>query len=86
MKIWTNGCFDVLHIGHLLYFNEAKNKNRKLIVSVTSDKFVNKGDGRPVFNIKDRKVQIDDHLIIFVSDRGHLNTIEKMFALEETSE
>ena len=39
-----------------------------------------------IFNIKDRKVQIDDHLIIFVSDRGHLNTIEKMFALEETSE
>lgn len=66
--ILAHGVFDVLHIGHLLYFNEAKNKNRKLIVSVTSDKFVNKGDGRPVFNIKDRirllsSIDCVDHVV-----------------------
>ena len=41
--------FDVVHIGHIKHFKEAKKKGDKLIVTVTSDKFVNKGSGRPIF-------------------------------------
>ena len=50
----THGVFDVLHIGHIEYFKAAKKICDKLIVSVTTDKFVNKGDNRPAFTINDR--------------------------------
>ena len=50
----THGVFDLLHIGHVEYFRAAKKICDKLIVSVTTDKFVNKGDNRPAFSIRDR--------------------------------
>ena len=40
--VLCHGVFDVLHSGHLKYFNQAKKFGNKLIVSVTADKFVNK--------------------------------------------
>ena len=49
-----HGVFDIIHYGHILYFKEAKSKVDYLIVSVTSDKFVNKGPGKPIFNLKKR--------------------------------
>ena len=49
-----HGVFDVLHFGHINYFISAKKKVDVLIVSVTDDKFVNKGPGRPLFGIKER--------------------------------
>lgn len=45
-----HGCFDVFHIGHLRYLKEAKSLCDILIVSVTADKYVNKGNNRPIFN------------------------------------
>ena len=50
----AHGVFDILHIGHIKYFRKAKSICDKLIVSVTIDKFVNKGKNRPVFSISDR--------------------------------
>ena len=47
--VQCHGVFDILHLGHVKHFIEAKKKGDKLIVSVTADKFVNKGSGRPVF-------------------------------------
>ena len=49
-----HGVFDLVHIGHIEHFQEAKNYADILIVSVTSDKFVNKGPGRPFFSIEKR--------------------------------
>ena len=49
-----HGVFDIIHYGHTLYFKEAKSKVDHLIVSVTSDRFVNKGPGKPIFNLKKR--------------------------------
>ncbi len=49
-----HGVFDLLHLGHIRHFQEAKNKVDTLIVSVTEDKYVNKGPGRPVFNHLER--------------------------------
>ena len=46
--------FDLIHIGHINYFKEAKNLGDILIVSITEDKFVNKGPGRPSFTISQR--------------------------------
>ena len=48
--ILCHGVFDLLHVGHLRYFKEAKKLGQILVVSVTSDKYVNKGPGRPRFN------------------------------------
>ena len=42
--------FDLLHVGHIKHFKEAKKISDYLIVSLTSDNFVNKGSGRPIFN------------------------------------
>lgn len=47
--VHCHGVFDLLHIGHIKHFEEAKTYGDILIVSITSDEFVNKGPGRPVF-------------------------------------
>jgi cytidyltransferase-like protein len=45
-----HGCFDVLHFGHLRHLESAASMCDALIVSVTADRFVNKGPLRPIFN------------------------------------
>ena len=50
----AHGVFDILHIGHIEYFKKAKTYCDKLLVSVTEDKFVNKGPNRPAFKISER--------------------------------
>jgi rfaE bifunctional protein nucleotidyltransferase chain/domain len=52
--VLCHGVFDVLHYGHLKYFEAAKKYGNFLIVSVTQDKYVDKGHGRPFFNDKIR--------------------------------
>ena len=49
-----HGVFDLLHYGHISHFKSAKKNCDYLIVSVTSDRFVNKGIGRPAFSQKIR--------------------------------
>ena len=55
--IWTNGCFDVLHIGHIRLFKYAKSLGNKLLVGIDSDRRVGelKGATRPINNQKIRK-------------------------------
>jgi len=48
--VLCHGVFELIHPGHLRHFNEAKKYGDVLIVSITPDKFVNKGPGRPFFN------------------------------------
>ncbi len=48
--VLCHGAFDVLHIGHLRYLKAAKKNGDVLIVTITSDNFILKGPGRPVFN------------------------------------
>jgi len=47
--VHCHGVFDLLHLGHIRHFEEAKSKGDTLVVTVTPDRFVNKGPGRPVF-------------------------------------
>ena len=56
--ILCHGTFDLLHIGHIQYFEQAKKIGDILIVSLTSDNYVNKGSGRPFFKISDRLLAI----------------------------
>jgi len=44
-----HGCFDLLHPGHIKHFQAAKDKADIVVVTLTPDRFVNKGPGRPVF-------------------------------------
>jgi len=57
--VMTNGCFDILHAGHVSYLNTAREQGDRLIVAVNSDQSVRalKGQGRPV-NSADRRMAV----------------------------
>ena len=52
--VLCHGVFDLFHVGHLNHIDEAKKLGDILIVSITSDRYVNKGPGRPFYNLKQR--------------------------------
>ena len=58
--VFTNGCFDILHYGHLKYLEEASKLGSKLIVGLNSDCSVRalKGEGRPLNQEFVRKYQL----------------------------
>ncbi len=70
----TNGCFDILHAGHVQYLNEARSLGDKLIVGLNSDKSIRqlKGDDRP-YNTEQNRAEVllalesVDQVIIFDS-------------------
>ena len=72
---FTNGCFDILHSGHVQYLNEAKALGDKLVVGLNSDASVKslKGEERPINHENDRKFVLEnlkavDEVIIFDDD------------------
>jgi len=54
--VFANGCFDIVHVGHIRYLREAAAYGDALLVAVNSDASVRriKGPGRPVFNERER--------------------------------
>lgn len=72
---FTNGCFDILHYGHVSYLQKAKKKNRILIVGLNSDASVRriKGQGRPI-NLENERAYVlaalacVDYVVIFEQD------------------
>ena len=54
--VFTNGCFDILHRGHVSYLTFARNQGDALVVAVNTDASVkvNKGDERPINTEEDR--------------------------------
>lgn len=82
--VWTNGVFDILHLGHLKLLNFAKKQGTKLIVGLNSDKSVklNKGSGRPINNLSIRKKQIEelgiaDQIVVF-NEKTPIKLINKI--------
>ena len=59
MMVLAHGCFDILHIGHIEYLNAAKALGNKLIVTITADRHIRKGFGRPIFNQDQRKQMLE---------------------------
>jgi len=57
--VFTNGCFDIIHSGHVEYLNQAKGLGDLLFVGMNSDKSVKmlKGDERPLNRGLDRKLE-----------------------------
>jgi D-beta-D-heptose 7-phosphate kinase/D-beta-D-heptose 1-phosphate adenosyltransferase len=54
--VMTNGCFDILHAGHVSYLQEAKTRGDRLMVAINADESVTKlkGKGRPINPLGDR--------------------------------
>lgn len=73
--VFTNGCFDILHVGHLNYLNEAKRQGDILVVGVNSNTSVRrlKGETRPINDEIDRAellcgLKAVDYAVIFEED------------------
>ena len=78
MKIWVNGCFDILHRGHFELFNYAKSLGNYLVVGIDSDEKVaqDKGQDRPYNKLDDRVYALEslkavDQIYVFDS-KDHL--------------
>ena len=72
--VFTNGCFDILHIGHIRYFKEAKNFGDVFVIGLNSDSSVSKiKPGRPVIPEQQRAEVLSalymvDYIILFNED------------------
>ena len=73
--VFTNGCFDILHVGHVKYLEEAKSYGDVLILGLNSDESVSrlKGPGRPVNSENDRayilaSLEAVDYVVKFYDD------------------
>ena len=78
----VHGVFDIVHLGHILHFKQAKKKVDYLIASITVDQFVNKGPGKPIFKNNDRKEFLEsiDYIdeVVFSNSLTALNNIRKI--------
>ena len=84
MKVWINGCFDVLHHGHFKLIDYAKSFGGQLKIGIDSDRRVkeSKGDNRPFHNETQRifnLLQIEgvNSIVVFDSDKELSNLIKK---------
>jgi rfaE bifunctional protein nucleotidyltransferase chain/domain len=77
--VFTNGCFDILHVGHVRYLNQARELGDSLVVAINSDAAVRalKGPSRPVVSERERAEMLSnlravDYIVVFddLSPRG----------------
>ena len=72
--VFTNGCFDILHLGHHTYLKQSSNLGDFLVVAINSDESVKllKGSDRPINNQNDRKFFLES-----------LKYVDKVFVFDE---
>ena len=82
--VFTNGCFDILHLGHIDYLEKAKEKGDKLIIGLNSDSSIKilKGNSRPINNNEFRSrmlasLEFVDAVVIF-EEQTPLQLIESL--------
>ena len=82
--VFTNGCFDLLHAGHIAYLEEARAQGDVLIVGLNSDASVKrlKGENRPVNSIQTRSammaaIRFVDYVVVFEEDRSEERRVGK---------
>ena len=73
--VFTNGCFDIIHSGHIYYLKEAKTFGDILVVALNSDNSIKriKGENRPIISEKNRLIIMEslyfvDYVTIFNED------------------
>jgi len=85
-KVWTNGCFDILHRGHIELFRFANNLGDELMVGLDTDSKVkkDKGEGRPVNNLEDRVFMLSAikyiNGITYFDSASDLENVIKLYA------
>lgn len=82
--VFTNGCFDIIHAGHIDYLNKAKSSGDILVVGLNSDASIRriKGENRPVINEEERaytlaNLKCVDYVVLFEEDTPE-NLINKI--------
>lgn len=83
--VFTNGCFDILHYGHLSYLRSAKELGDLLVIGLNSDESVKrlKGNERPINDIKTRKAMLNAlEFVDFVCEFSEDTPIELIKALK----
>ena len=70
--VLANGCFDILHVGHVRYLEGARQLGDTLVVAINSDRSARelKGPGRPILDEKERTALVSalrcvDHVVVF---------------------
>jgi rfaE bifunctional protein nucleotidyltransferase chain/domain len=82
--VFTNGCFDILHVGHVSYLERAKDRGDLLVVALDTDSSVSKlkGKNRPIHKLKDRMKVISSlsfvDLVTWFEDSDPLPLITKL--------
>ena len=83
-NIWLNGCFDVLHMGHIKLFQRARQMGMKVIVGIDTDERIRKAKGkdRPVNILHNRmeflkSIKYIDEVVVFDTDEELSNTIKE---------
>jgi rfaE bifunctional protein nucleotidyltransferase chain/domain len=73
--VWTNGCFDLLHLGHIKYLSQARDLGDKLVIGVNTDASVArlKGPNRPAIDQHTRAIKLAafefcDGVVLFDED------------------
>ncbi|MDZ7725753.1 MAG: D-glycero-beta-D-manno-heptose 1-phosphate adenylyltransferase [candidate division KSB1 bacterium] len=82
--VWTNGCYDILHAGHVLYLQQARAAGEALVVGLNSDESIRrvKGPQRPILPEDQRAIVLAalecvDYIIIF-PEASPLDIISKL--------
>ena len=82
--VFTNGCFDILHVGHVRYLKKAKSHGDILIIGVNTDRSVKmiKGENRPIVSEKERAevlsaLEFVDY-VVFFNEPDPLRLIEAL--------
>jgi phosphoheptose isomerase len=82
--VWTNGCFDLLHGGHVRGLQAARSLGDVLVVGLNSDESVRrlKGDGRPIMPVAERAevlaaLRVVDHVVVYSEDTPEV-ALEKL--------
>ncbi len=82
--VFTNGCFDILHVGHVEYLNEAKKLGDLLVIGLNSDSSIKKlkGEKRPIVPENERRelllnLKCCDFVLLF-SEETPLELIKKV--------
>lgn len=84
MKVWINGCFDILHFGHFNLINFATSLGEHLTIGIDSDKRVNiaKGTDRPYHSVEQRKYNLlsikgVSNVVTFNTDTELIDEVKK---------
>jgi rfaE bifunctional protein nucleotidyltransferase chain/domain len=83
--VLANGCFDLIHVGHIRYLKEAKNKGDILVVALNSDESVRKikGSGRPLLKERERAEIISSfYFVDYVTIFSEINVEKVLLSLK----